>query len=165
MTGTNRHCQLGNWCLPDEVLGLHWSALDWRAGTLRVTHSVRRVKERDESSDRRTRVVVTELKTPKSRRILALTPARRMRAADGMAVRRCRHRIRRRLHERHLLSPGRQRTLRPARPDPGRCAPPGQPQPDRQLVPADVTAPCPVPGPSPEPGRGKTASKQCLNIR
>jgi integrase len=57
-----------------EVLGLHWSALDWKAGTLRVTHSVRRVKERDESSDRRTRVVVTELKTPKSRRILALTP-------------------------------------------------------------------------------------------
>jgi integrase len=57
-----------------EVLGLHWSALDWRAGTLRVTHSVRRVKERDESSDRRTGVVVTELKTPKSRRTVALTP-------------------------------------------------------------------------------------------
>jgi len=57
-----------------EVLGLHWPALDWSAGTLRVTHSVRRVKERDESSGRRTRVVVTELKTPKSRRILALTP-------------------------------------------------------------------------------------------
>ena len=32
-----------------EVLGLHWSALDWTAGTLRVTHSVRRVKERDDS--------------------------------------------------------------------------------------------------------------------
>ena len=57
-----------------EVLGLHWPALDWSAGTLRVTHSVRRVKDRDESSGRRTRVVVTELKTPKSRRILALTP-------------------------------------------------------------------------------------------
>jgi len=28
-----------------------------------------------------------------------------MRATDGMAVRRCRHRIRRRPHERHLLSP------------------------------------------------------------
>ena len=57
-----------------EVLGLHWSALDWKAGTLRVTHSVRRVKDHDTSSGRRTRLVVTELKTPKSRRILALTP-------------------------------------------------------------------------------------------
>jgi integrase len=57
-----------------EVLGLRWSALDWEAGTLRVTHSVRRVKDRDASSGRRTRLVVTELKTPKSRRILALTP-------------------------------------------------------------------------------------------
>jgi integrase len=57
-----------------EVLGLRWSALDWEAGTLRVTHSVRRVKDRDVSSGRRTRLVVTELKTPKSRRILALTP-------------------------------------------------------------------------------------------
>ena len=25
-----------------EVLGLHWSALDWQAGTLRVTHGVKR---------------------------------------------------------------------------------------------------------------------------
>ena len=57
-----------------EVLGLHWSALDWEAGTLRVTHGVRRVKDRDASSARRTRVVVTELKTPKSRRLLVLTP-------------------------------------------------------------------------------------------
>lgn len=57
-----------------EVLGLHWSALDWKAGTLRVTHGIRRVKDRDASSDRRTRLVVTELKTPKPRRILALTP-------------------------------------------------------------------------------------------
>jgi hypothetical protein len=30
-------------------------------------------------------------------------------ATDGMTVRRCHHRIRRRLHERHLLSPERQR--------------------------------------------------------
>ena len=43
-----------------EVLGLHWSALDWKAGTLRVTHGIRRVKDRDASSDRRTRLVVTE---------------------------------------------------------------------------------------------------------
>jgi integrase len=57
-----------------EVLGLHWSALDWKAGTLRVTHGVKRVKDRDASSGRRTRLVVSELKTPKSRRLLALTP-------------------------------------------------------------------------------------------
>jgi integrase len=27
-----------------EVLGLHWSALDWQAATLAVTHGVRRIK-------------------------------------------------------------------------------------------------------------------------
>jgi integrase len=57
-----------------EVLGLHWSALDWQAATLRVTHGVKRVKDRDASSVRRTRLVVSELKTPKSRRTLTLTP-------------------------------------------------------------------------------------------
>ena len=57
-----------------EVLGLHWSALDWKAGTLGVTHSVRRIKDRDTSSGRQTRLVIGELKTPKSRRTLALTP-------------------------------------------------------------------------------------------
>ena len=57
-----------------EVLGLHWSALDWKAGTLEVTHGVKRVKDRDASSGRRTRLVVSELKTPKSRRTLSLTP-------------------------------------------------------------------------------------------
>ena len=57
-----------------EVLGLHWSALDWQTGTLRVTHGVKRVKDRDVSSGRRTRLVVSELKTPKSRRTLVLTP-------------------------------------------------------------------------------------------
>ena len=57
-----------------EVLGLHWSALDWQAGTLRVTHGVKRVKDRHVSSGRRTRLVVSELKTPKSRRTLVLTP-------------------------------------------------------------------------------------------
>ena len=44
-----------------EVLGLHWSALDWKAGTLGVTHGVKRVKDRDVSSGRRTRLVVSEL--------------------------------------------------------------------------------------------------------
>ena len=57
-----------------EVLGLHWSALDWQAVTLAVTHSVRRIKDRDTSSGHETRLVVGELKTPKSRRALALTP-------------------------------------------------------------------------------------------
>ena len=57
-----------------EVLGLHWSALDWKAGTLAVTHGVKRIKDRDTSSGRRTRLVVSELKTPKSRRTLSLTP-------------------------------------------------------------------------------------------
>lgn len=57
-----------------EVLGLQWSALDWQAGTLQVTHSVKRVKNRDDLSGRRTRLIVSELKTPKSRRLLALTP-------------------------------------------------------------------------------------------
>jgi integrase len=57
-----------------EVLGLHWSALDWQAATLRVTHGVKRVKDRDASSGRRTRLVISELKTPKSRRTLTLTP-------------------------------------------------------------------------------------------
>ena len=54
--------------------GLHWSGLDCKAGTLGVTHSVKRVKDRDASTGRRTRLVVSELKTPKSRRTLALTP-------------------------------------------------------------------------------------------
>jgi integrase len=47
-----------------EVLGLHWSALDWSAGTLRVTHGVKRVKDRDGLSGRRTRLVVSELRRP-----------------------------------------------------------------------------------------------------
>ncbi len=29
-----------------EVLGLHWSALDWKAGTLGVTHGVKRPRHR-----------------------------------------------------------------------------------------------------------------------
>jgi integrase len=48
--------------------------VDWKAGTLGVTHGVKRVKDRDVSSGRRTRLVVSELKTPKSRRTLSLTP-------------------------------------------------------------------------------------------
>jgi integrase len=48
--------------------------LDWEAGTLGVTHGVRRIKDRDKSSGRRTRLVIGGLKTPKSRRTLTLTP-------------------------------------------------------------------------------------------
>jgi integrase len=57
-----------------EVLGLHWSALDWKRGTLQVTHGVKRVKNRDRAFSQRTRLVIAELKTPKSRRTLALPP-------------------------------------------------------------------------------------------
>lgn len=48
--------------------------LDWQAGTIGVTHGVKRIKNRDSASERRTQLVVSELKTPKSRRTLALTP-------------------------------------------------------------------------------------------
>ena len=51
---------------------------------------------------------------------------------EGRAVRRCRDRIRPRQHEPDLLSPGRQRILRPARPDPGPGTPPDQPLRDRR---------------------------------
>ena len=57
-----------------EVLGLRWSALDWDTGILRVTHSVQRIKSREGQSGRRTQLVIGELKTPRSRRSLALTP-------------------------------------------------------------------------------------------
>jgi integrase len=39
-----------------EALGLHWDRLDWAAGTLVVSHSVKRIKERDpQPGGRRTR--------------------------------------------------------------------------------------------------------------
>jgi integrase len=56
-----------------EALGLHWSALDWDAATLKVTHGVKRVQDRT-ASDRHTRLVIGELKTARSRRTLFLTP-------------------------------------------------------------------------------------------
>jgi integrase len=56
-----------------EALGLHWSALDWDAATLKVTHGVKRVQDRT-ASDRHTRLVIGELKTAHSRRTLFLTP-------------------------------------------------------------------------------------------
>ena len=39
-----------------------------------MTHGVKRIKNRDGASERKTRLVVSELETPKSRRTLALTP-------------------------------------------------------------------------------------------
>jgi integrase len=57
-----------------EVLGLGWSALDWDTGTLQVTHSVQRIKSRDGLPGHRTQLIAGELKTPRSRRALALTP-------------------------------------------------------------------------------------------
>lgn len=45
------------------ALGLHWDRLEWTAGTLLVSHSVKRIKDRDVAqSGRRTRLVVSELK-------------------------------------------------------------------------------------------------------
>jgi integrase len=57
-----------------EVLALRWSALDWDTGTVQVTHSVQRIKSRDERPAHRTQLIVGDLKTPRSRRSLALTP-------------------------------------------------------------------------------------------
>jgi len=57
-----------------EVLGLRWSALDWDAGTLQVTHGVQRIKNREMQPGHRTQLIVGDLKTPRARRSLALTP-------------------------------------------------------------------------------------------
>ncbi len=56
-----------------EALGLRWSGLDLDGMTLRVTHSVKRVRDRSESL-RRTTLEIGELKTKRSRRVLFLTP-------------------------------------------------------------------------------------------
>jgi integrase len=56
-----------------EALAVRWVDLDWRAGTLAVTHGVKRVKVHGESG-RRTQIVLGELKTRRSRRTLYLTP-------------------------------------------------------------------------------------------
>jgi integrase len=47
--------------------------LDWIAAILKVTHGVKRIQNRSDGQ-RRTRLVLGELKTPKSRRTLFLTP-------------------------------------------------------------------------------------------
>jgi integrase len=56
-----------------EALGLHWSALDWESATLKITHAVKRVRDRTET-ELRTRLMIGELKTARSRRTLFLTP-------------------------------------------------------------------------------------------
>ncbi|MBG0827629.1 site-specific integrase [Planomonospora sp. ID67723] len=71
-----------------EALGLMWDGFDPDAGTLRVTHAVKRLKNRAPGAERRTRLVISELKTKKSRRTLFLTPElvdalRRHRAAHN----------------------------------------------------------------------------------
>ncbi|MET9069417.1 tyrosine-type recombinase/integrase [Streptosporangium sandarakinum] len=57
-----------------EALGLMWDGFDPAAGTLRVTHAVKRLKNRTPGAERKTRLVISELKTKKSRRTLCLTP-------------------------------------------------------------------------------------------
>ncbi len=58
-----------------EALALSWNALDWDSGTLRVTHGLKRVRVRSpKPNDRRTELVIGELKTRKSKRTLTLTP-------------------------------------------------------------------------------------------
>ncbi|WP_165970209.1 site-specific integrase [Nonomuraea terrae] len=57
-----------------EALGLMWNAFDLDARTLRVTHSVKQLKNRDPGSTAKTRIVISELKTRRSRRVLCLTP-------------------------------------------------------------------------------------------
>ena len=56
-----------------EALGLRWEGFDADGATLKVTHSVKRVRDHS-GVGRRTRLVVGEVKTPRSRRTLFLTP-------------------------------------------------------------------------------------------
>ena len=57
-----------------EALGLRWSSLDWDAATLKVTHGVKRVQNRELGREGQTRLMIGELKTARSRRTLFLTP-------------------------------------------------------------------------------------------
>ncbi|MFJ2030524.1 tyrosine-type recombinase/integrase [Streptosporangium sp. NPDC087985] len=57
-----------------EALGLMWDGFDPEARTPRVTHAVKRLKNRTPDAERKTRLVISELKTRKSRRTLCLTP-------------------------------------------------------------------------------------------
>lgn len=57
-----------------EALGLMWGAFDRDARTLRITHAVKRIKNRAPDASRKTKLVISELKTKRSRRLLCLTP-------------------------------------------------------------------------------------------
>ena len=57
-----------------EALELMWSDFDPETRTLRVAHAVKRIKNRTPGAERKTKLVITELKTRKSRRTLCLTP-------------------------------------------------------------------------------------------
>jgi len=56
-----------------EALGLSWANVDWTRETVHVTHGLKRVQNRD-GGDRKTTLVLGELKTARARRTLYLTP-------------------------------------------------------------------------------------------
>ncbi|MEU9844405.1 hypothetical protein AB0C69_34910 [Actinomadura sp. NPDC048032] len=55
------------------MLGLLWTNHDWEAGTLRLTHTVKRIKDHDKTSNHKTSLVLSESKTAKSQPTLVLT--------------------------------------------------------------------------------------------
>ncbi|GIH66338.1 tyrosine-type recombinase/integrase [Microbispora siamensis] len=70
-----------------EALGLMWDAFDPEAKRLRITHAVKRLKNRDANAETRTKIVISEVKTPKSRRTLALTSE----LVDALKAHRAKH--------------------------------------------------------------------------
>jgi integrase len=70
-----------------EALGLMWDSFDPETKTVRITHAVKRLKNRDADATTRTKIVISEVKTPKSRRMLALTPE----LVDALKAHRAKH--------------------------------------------------------------------------
>ena len=56
-----------------EALGLAWSNVDWSRETIHLTHGIKRVRNRA-GGDRKTVLMLGELKTARARRTLYLTP-------------------------------------------------------------------------------------------
>ena len=56
-----------------EALGLAWSNVDWSRAAIHLTHGLKRVQNRA-GGDRKTVLVLGELKTARARRTLYLTP-------------------------------------------------------------------------------------------